>query len=74
MTTNITAQVTSSGVVALSLPDVLRQAAISRSTFYHLMQTGQAPMPGKIGKRSIWKKSEIDAWLEARFAAREARL
>lgn len=61
------------GVVALSLPDVLRQAAISRSTWYHLMQTGEAPLPGKIGKRSIWKKSEIDAWLEARFAAREVQ-
>jgi predicted DNA-binding transcriptional regulator AlpA len=29
-------------------------------------------MPAKCGKRSIWKASEIDAWLEARFAARTA--
>lgn len=58
------------GTTALTLPGVCRKVAIGRSTIYALMAAGRFPMPAKCGKRSIWKASEIDAWLEARFAER----
>lgn len=49
----------------LSLKQILGNAdrpgliAISRSTFYELIQSGAIPRPVKIGTRSLWRLSEI---------------
>lgn len=72
MSTNSAKQSTLSGVVALSLPDVIRKTALGRSSLYALMLAGQFPKPAKVGRRSIFNAAEVDAWLEARFAARAA--
>ncbi|HHG0471811.1 TPA: helix-turn-helix transcriptional regulator [Proteus mirabilis] len=36
--------------------------------FYKLIQKGQFPKPIKLGNRSRWLTSEVDAWLQARIA------
>lgn len=71
MSINVTSQAPVAGIVALSLPDVIRKTALGRSSLYALMLAGQFPKPAKVGKRSIFNAAEVDAWLEARFAARE---
>lgn len=45
---------------------------IGRSTVYDLIKKGQLPEPIKIGRSSVWLKSEIDAVIEERKSAREA--
>lgn len=41
---------------------------VSEATFYRLQQSGQLRKPIKIGNRSFWRES----WLEAFIAEREA--
>jgi len=55
----------------IRLPDVLTQTALSRSALYAAMACGEFPKPVKIGRLNAWPKAEIDAWIEARIAARE---
>lgn len=51
------------------------RAGISRSHAYDLMkETPPAfPLPVKIGRASRWVSSEIDAWIAARIAERDAK-
>ena len=43
---------------------------IGRSTVYDLIKKNQLPEPLKIGRSSVWLKSEIDAVIEERKSAR----
>lgn len=43
-------------------PDGLLQ--ISRSHFYALVAAGKLPKPIKVGKTSLWKESDLIAFLE----------
>ena len=53
--------------------DVEAIIGLSRSTIYALMATGDFPRPIKLGARAVgWFESDIEAWLEARKAARVA--
>ncbi|MET6581669.1 helix-turn-helix transcriptional regulator [Morganella morganii] len=36
--------------------------------FYKLIQKGQFPKPIKLGNRSRWLTSEVEAWLQERIA------
>ncbi|HHK9512605.1 TPA: helix-turn-helix transcriptional regulator [Morganella morganii] len=36
--------------------------------FYKLIQDGQFPKPIKLGNRSRWLTSEVEAWLQERIA------
>lgn len=44
---------------------------IGRSKFYELIQLGMIPQPIKIGRRSLWRQSEIHLFIE--WLARESR-
>jgi prophage regulatory protein len=56
------------------LPAVLARTGKSRSQLYADIKAGLFPHPLKIGGRAVaWLSSEIDAWCEARAAARPAR-
>ena len=58
----------------LRLPDVLGRVGISRSAVYDLVARGAFPQPVKLGTRcTAWVESEIDGWVRARIAEREAR-
>jgi predicted DNA-binding transcriptional regulator AlpA len=60
-------------VNALSIRDVCKKTSLSRATVYAHIAAGVMPRPAHISGRSIWKEAEIDAWLEARFAERDAQ-
>lgn len=57
----------------LRLPDVISRTGRSRSRIYSDLQTGSFPKPINIGPRAVaWLEDEIDAWIRARVAEREA--
>ncbi len=57
----------------LRLPQVIERTSLRRSTIYEMMQAGTFPKPVKLNLRSNgWLETEIDAWLAARIAEREA--
>lgn len=56
---------------------VQEQVGKSRSTIYRLIGLGKFPKPVSIsgpagGKSVFWLQSEIDAWIQARIAERDA--
>lgn len=53
-------------------PEGWRRPGISRSHAYELMAANAFPLPVKIGRASRWVSTEIDAWIAARIAARDA--
>lgn len=56
------------------LPDVLTRTGHKRSEWYRQIASGKAPGPVKLGERaSAWVASEVDAYIEARIAARDAK-
>ncbi|MBC2836427.1 helix-turn-helix transcriptional regulator [Paragemmobacter straminiformis] len=57
----------------LRRPTVQLRTGLSRSAIYDAMAKGKFPKPIQIGTRAVgWAESEIEAWLEARKAARAA--
>lgn len=57
----------------LRLPQVIERTSLRRSTIYEMMQAGTFPKPVKLNLRSNgWIEAEIDAFIEARIAEREA--
>lgn len=65
----------------LRLPDVLRLAPLSKTTFYDLMKKGVAPAPVHIGRSAFWRYGDVLAFIsrdpaelgEQLRAAREAQ-
>lgn len=57
---------------ALSLKQVVDLTNLSKAHIYLLIARGEFPQPAKIGRISICDIREVELWLEARFAAREA--
>jgi prophage regulatory protein len=54
---------------------VLDRTGLSNSTLYELMAAGKFPKPVKIADRCVaWPENEVDAWIAARIAEREAAL
>jgi predicted DNA-binding transcriptional regulator AlpA len=47
----------------LTIDQVIGETSIPRSSIYELVLTGKFPRPRKIGTRSRWVRSEIDAWV-----------
>jgi prophage regulatory protein len=57
----------------LRLPEVRQRTGRSRSRIYADAQAGKFPKPINIGPRAIgWIQSEVDDWIAARIAEREA--
>lgn len=59
----------------LSFSDLTaRGIPYSRVWIYKLMERGEFPKPTKIGaRRVVWSETEIDAWLQSRFDARDGK-
>lgn len=58
----------------LRLPEVKSLAGISRSEIYRRISEGGFPKPVKLGSRTnVWLLSEVQAWIAARIAARDAK-
>lgn len=62
------------GTAFLRLPEVCRRVALSRSSIYAAIAAGTFPAPVRLGSNSVgWVSSEVEAWIAARIAGREAR-
>jgi prophage regulatory protein len=61
-------------LILLRLPDVRRRVSLSRSEIYRRIAAGDFPQPVKLGERaSAWNAAEVDSWIAARIAARDAK-
>ena len=57
----------------LRLPEVKNRTGASRSTIYALEAAGRFPRHVNLGARcTAWVASEVDAWIMARIADRDA--
>ncbi len=57
-------------VMFLRIQAVIRVTGLSRSTLYRLIADETFPRPVKLGPRAVaWRRSDIDAWGEARSIA-----
>ena len=58
-------------VMFLRIQAVIRVTGLSRSTLYRLIADESFPRPVRLGPRAVaWRRSDIDAWGEARSTAR----
>jgi prophage regulatory protein len=54
--------------------EVEQLTGLSRSAIYDLMMRGVFPRPAKLGPKSVaWPSDEIDEWIAARIAERDAK-
>jgi excisionase family DNA binding protein len=44
---------------------VCEMLSISRSQVYAMTSTGKLPQPVKVGGRTLWRRRELEAWVEA---------
>jgi len=58
----------------LRLPQVIERTSLKRSTIYDLMEKRSFPRPIKISgaRQNAWIESEVDDYVAARIAEREA--
>jgi prophage regulatory protein len=52
---------------------VVRQTGLSPATIHRKVRTGDFPKPVHIGRSARWVGSEVDAWITAHIAARDAQ-
>ncbi|HHK9512583.1 helix-turn-helix transcriptional regulator [Morganella morganii] len=51
----------------VEMKEITKLTGLTDKWFYKLIQKGQFPKPIKLGNRSRWLTSEVDAWLQARI-------
>ena len=57
----------------LRRPEVEARTGLSRSELYRRIAQGDFPAPVKLGERaSAWPAAEVDGWIAARIAERDA--
>ena len=62
------------GDKVLRRAEVQQRVGMGRSTLYAAIAEGRFPRPVKLGVRAVgWVSSEVDEWIEARVAERDAR-
>lgn len=44
---------------------------ISRTTWYSLLSSGRVPLPVRLGRRPLWRRDELTAWVAAGCPARD---
>jgi excisionase family DNA binding protein len=49
--------------LALSIEEAAHASSLSRSGLYALIATGDGPVVRKVGKRSLIRVADLDAWL-----------
>lgn len=56
------------------LPQVKARTGLGRSEIYRRIAARTFPAPIKLGERaSAWNAAEVDSWITARIAARDAK-
>jgi prophage regulatory protein len=59
-------------LVFLRLPEVERRTGFKRATIYRLIADGAFIPPVKCGTSSAWPEHEVNDWLSAKIAERDA--
>lgn len=49
----------------LTRPEMLAATGLSFPQIWEMMRVGKFPQPCAIGKRSLWRSDEIQAWMDA---------
>ncbi|MCW0101044.1 helix-turn-helix transcriptional regulator [Burkholderia pseudomallei] len=58
----------------LRIEDACIKLGMPRSTFYRAVALGELPKPIKLGEKATgWVESELDAFIDARIAARDQK-
>ena len=52
----------------VDMKEITKLTGLTDKWFYKLIQKGQFPKPIKLGNRSRWLTSEVNAWLQERIA------
>lgn len=60
-------------LVFLRLPEVERRTGFKRATIYRLIAIGEFVAPVKLSNSSAWPEHEVNAWLAAKIAQRDAK-
>lgn len=55
----------------LDLPRVLNMAGVGRTKWIEDVKAGRAPQPVRMGKRTFWLQTDVEAWIE-NFITRRA--
>ncbi|EOV1694279.1 helix-turn-helix transcriptional regulator [Yersinia enterocolitica] len=53
----------------INMAFITRLTGLTDKWFYKLIKDGEFPKPTKFGRSSRWRKSEVEAWLQARIDA-----
>lgn len=53
----------------INLSAVEDKTALKKSSIYAKVKTSDFPAPIKMGVRTVWVESEVDAWLDAQVVA-----
>jgi len=57
----------------VALPEVRRLVVLSKTEIYRRMARGEFPRPVSLGGRRVaWLASEVERWMQARVAERDA--
>ena len=51
--------------------EAARLCGVSRAFWYSLLSAGRTPVPIRLGRRTLWRVSELKEWVEAGCPARE---
>ncbi len=51
----------------LSAVETASLLGISRTSLYALHSSGRLPLPGHLGRRTLWRKQELIDWTNARL-------
>jgi predicted DNA-binding transcriptional regulator AlpA len=49
------------------LPEVAKMTRLSEDTIRWLRHTGTGPRSGKLGRRVVYRRSDVQAWIDAGF-------
>lgn len=49
------------------LPEAAKMARKAEATMRWLRHTGEGPKSGKLGRRVVYRRSDVQAWIDAGF-------
>jgi predicted DNA-binding transcriptional regulator AlpA len=58
-------------ILLLSADQAAQLLSIGRSLFWSMHSSGKTPLPVKLGRRTLWRRRELEAWVEAGCPGRE---
>lgn len=53
----------------MTVPEVADEYRIPESTLRYYRHRGEGPKSFKLGRRVVYKRSDVEAWIEAQYAA-----